>query len=215
VRTEIFFKNSEQIQHEMAGKSKEVQVGYIEKLALKKQISPKLADRLKLITETRYSNLMKSTSGPDPEQMRRQDEEDSFLSHSTLKKVRLELKPTVDEETDRVPSNTLKLLGGGAYTQKSSKIPLIRDCCVKLKAKRGEPYTPGARHGGYHLITPRSISNTDVIVDDSGEGVISLGSGDLPRTRFENPEYWDFQEKFKKIDRVTEEVNPIINNQSI
>jgi hypothetical protein len=51
---------------------------------------------------------------------------------------------------------------------------------VQLKAKRGEPYTPGGKSGAY-LISPRSFSNTDALVDDSGEGIISLGSVDFPR----------------------------------
>ena len=42
-----------------------------------------------------------------------------------------------------------------------------------------------------------------------------MGSGDLDTSKAQFPEYWNFQEKFKLIDRVTEELNPIINNQSI
>jgi hypothetical protein len=49
----------------MAGKTKDVEVGYIDKLAQKASISPNLAEKLKLITESRYSNLIKSVSGPD------------------------------------------------------------------------------------------------------------------------------------------------------
>ena len=64
-KAEMFFKNHVQLEKEMAGKTKEVEVGYIEKLASRKQISPVLAHRLKMITESRYTNLMKSASGPD------------------------------------------------------------------------------------------------------------------------------------------------------
>jgi hypothetical protein len=53
------------------------------------------------------------------------------------------------------------------------------------------------------------------MIDDSGEAVISMGSGELETSKSQFPEYWNFQEKFKRIDRVTEELNPIINNQSI
>ena len=42
-----------------------------------------------------------------------------------------------------------------------------------------------------------------------------MGSGDLETSKAQFPEYWNFKEKFKRIDRVTEEVNPIINNKTI
>ena len=64
-KVEIFFKNHDQIEQEMAGKTKEVEVGYIDKLMKKSQISPNLAEKMKLITETRYTNLMKSFTGPE------------------------------------------------------------------------------------------------------------------------------------------------------
>jgi len=49
----------------MAGKSKDVEQGYIDKLAEKASISFALASKLKLISDSRYSNLMKTSSGPD------------------------------------------------------------------------------------------------------------------------------------------------------
>ena len=89
-----------------------------------------------MISESRFSNLIRSTSGADSEP--------TVTSGLALKKITLELRPTEDEETDRrPPRTTFDILG--SQTQKSQRIPLIRDCCVRLKAKRGEPYVPGQR----------------------------------------------------------------------
>jgi hypothetical protein len=134
--TEIFFKNHDQIERETATKTQVVEVGYINKMANKQQISPNLAEKMKMISESRFSNLMRSTSGADSEP--------TVTSGLALKKITLELRPTEDEETDRrAPRTTFDILG--SQTQKSQRIPLIRDCCARLKAKRGEPYVPGQR----------------------------------------------------------------------
>jgi hypothetical protein len=124
---------------------------------------------MKMISESRFSNLMRSTSGTD--------REPNATSGIALKKIKLELKPIEDEETERLPPHTtFDILG--YQTQKSQRIPLIRDCCARLKAKRGEPYVPGQRLGTL-ISSPRSFNNYDDMIDDSGEGVISIGSGDL------------------------------------
>ena len=100
-KVEIFFKNHEQIQQEMAGKTKEVEVSYIDKLAKKSQISPNLAEKMRLISETRYTNLMKRVSGPDKRELNNSSDT-SINSGSALKKARLEIRPNHhDEETDR------------------------------------------------------------------------------------------------------------------
>jgi hypothetical protein len=138
-------------------------------MAKKQQISPNLAEKMKMISESRFSNLMRSTTGTDREA--------TATSGLTLKKIKLEIKPSEDEETDRPPPHTtFDILG--SQTQKSQRIPLIRDCCARLKAKRGEPYIPGQRLGTL-VSSPRSFNNYDDMIDDSGEGVISMGSGDL------------------------------------
>lgn len=98
----------------MAEKTKEVEIGYIEKLTTKQQISPQLADQLKMITDSRFSNLMKSTSGPDQRDM--ESSMASVTSGSGLKKIRLEIRPK-DGEITIPPSNSMALLG--SKTQKA------------------------------------------------------------------------------------------------
>ena len=102
-----------------------------------------------MISESRFSKLMRSTSGADRDL--------TATSGLALKKIRLELKPIDDGETDRpIPLMTLEILG--SQTQKYQRIPLIRDCCAKLKAKRGELYVPGQRLGSL-ISSPRSLNN--------------------------------------------------------
>ena len=116
----------------MAGKTKEVEIGYIDKLAQKSTISNQLANKLKSISESRYTNLVKSVSGPEYRKIYQDDAEsmlDSTPNGSRLKKVKLEIRGEADQTAAGV---TLQLLNPISVKAKTtpSRIPLIRDCCL-------------------------------------------------------------------------------------